>query len=334
MKKYQNYLCLFFAYSCMQILIESSCFAQKKTSVNNGYYITFPQKIMARAYLSQKFVPFTISSKNDLELNYKTTSKLNLGIGATVNSLTLNLAYGLKFLNPEKGRGKTSGLDLQFHIYPHKWAIDFLGTFVKGYYLNPEDNNGLHLTNYYLRPDLKRDVIGFSVFRVANANKFSYRAATAQNEWQTKSAGSLLYGGELFYGQIKGDNVLVPSQLSNSFDQAGIDKINFISVGPGVGYAYTLVIDKNFFITGSAIACLDLNISAEHKGSSKSTETSVVPSGIYKAAIGYNSATWSVSANLIGNALYAGSASSTKEYFLPTGNYRFTIAKKLARKRH
>ncbi len=112
--------------------------------------------------------------------------------------------------------------------------------------MTPEDENGLRLTNYYLRPDIKRDVIGISAFRVANANKFSYRAAITQNEWQTKSAGSLLYGGEIYYGQVKGDSAIVHNKVSNNFEQAGLNKINFISVGPGIGYAYTLVIHKNF----------------------------------------------------------------------------------------
>ncbi len=90
-------------------------------------------------------------------------------------ALTLvSFTRGFGFLNPDKGRGKTKGLDLQLRLYPRKWAIDVLGTFIKSYYLDPEDENGLRLTNYYLRPDIKRDVIGISAFRVANADKFSY----------------------------------------------------------------------------------------------------------------------------------------------------------------
>ena len=132
-------------------------------------------------------------------------------------ALTLvSFTRGFGFLNPDKGRGKTKGLDLQLRLYPRKWAIDVLGTFIKSYYLDPEDENGLRLTNYYLRPDIKRDVIGISAFRVANADKFSYRAAITQNEWQTKSAGSLLYGGEIYYGQVKGDSAIVPNKVSNN----------------------------------------------------------------------------------------------------------------------
>ena len=101
---------------------------------------------MLRIYLSQKFAPFTISATgNDKDLNYKTNSKLSLGIGGTYQNITLNLSYGFSFLNKDKGQGKTKGLDFQFHLYPHKWAVDLLGTFRKGYYLDPKDNNGLNL---------------------------------------------------------------------------------------------------------------------------------------------------------------------------------------------
>ncbi len=335
MKKYQSYCCLFFLLSLLLSIIPDYGIAQKKTSVDNGYYITYPDKLTLRVYLSQKFIPFTISSsKNNEDLNYKSNSKLNLGIGATYQSVTLNLSYGFNFLNKDNGKGKTKGLDFQFHLYPHKWAIDLLGTFPKGYYLDPKDKNGLNLVNYYQRPDIKRDVIGLSVFRVPNANKFSYRAALTQNDWQTKSAGSLLYGGEAYYGIIKGDSALVPVNVSTNFDQAGIDKINFFSIGPGIGYAYTLVIDNNFFITGSAIGNLDINFSSEEKTGDKHKKVSVIPGGVYKGAIGYNSDTWSVSANIIGNALYTGSEASSKEYFLPTGNVRFIVAKKIGTKKH
>ena len=330
MKRYINCLLIVLILGSASVLLPQSSMAQEKVSVDNGYYITYPDKLMLRLFLSQKYAPVTISADdNDKDLNYRTTSKLTLGAGFTYKSLTLNLSYGFKFLNPEKGRGKTKGLDFQFHLYPKKWTIDLLGTFKNGYYLDPKDNNGLNLANYYQRPDFKRNVIGLSVFRVPNSGRFSYRAALNQNDWQTKSAGSVLYGGEAYFGTIKGDSALVPSQVSNNFKQAGIDRINFLSVGPGIGYAYTLVIAKNFFITGSAIGSVDVNFSSEEKGGSKMKATSIIPGGIYKGAVGYNSSVWSVSATVTGNALYIGSESSSKEYFIPTGNLRFTIARKL-----
>ncbi|MEP6582747.1 MAG: DUF4421 domain-containing protein [Ginsengibacter sp.] len=334
MKQYQNFSRLFLALIFCTFLLPHESKAQKKESIDNGYYITYPDRLMLNVYMSQKFAPFSIYTRNGQELNYRTNSKLTLGAGFAINGLGLNLAYGFKFLNKEKGRGKTTGLDFQFHLYPHKWAVDLLATFRKGYYLEPSSDNGLSLADNYLRPDIKRHVIGLSAFRVPNSHKFSYRAAITQNDWQTKSAGSFLYGGEIYRGSITGDSALVPSKVSNDFDQAGINEITFLSIGPGLGYAYTLVIDKNFFITGSATASIDLNFSAEEISGNKKKKTSLIPGGVYKGAIGYNSDTWSVSANITGNALYAGSESSSKEYFLPTGNIRFIVAKKLAPRKH
>ncbi len=87
--------------------------------------------------------------------------------------ITLNLSYGFNILNKDKGRGDTKGLDLQLHIYPKRWAIDLLGSFLKGYYLDPKANNGLDLTKYYQRPDISRNILGLSIFRVSNSDKFS-----------------------------------------------------------------------------------------------------------------------------------------------------------------
>jgi len=335
MKKCPYYWSLFFIAGLYSQLTPDFCIAQKKTSIDNGYYITYPEKLMLRLYFSQKFAPLTISSsKNNQDLNYKTNSKLSLGLGATYNNVTLNLSYGFSFLNKDKGQGKTKGLDFQFHLYPHKWAVDLLGTFRKGYYLDPKDNNGLNLANYYQRPDLKRNIIGLAVFRVPNAARFSYRAALTQNDWQIKSAGSLLYGGEAYYGSIKGDISFVPPGVANNFPQFGVNKINFFSIGPGIGYAYTLVIDRNFYITGSAIGSVDLNFSSEERAGDKHKKVSVVPGGLYKGAVGYNSSAWSISANIMGNAVYAGSALSSKEYFVPTGNLQLILAKKIGLKAH
>lgn len=283
---------------------------------------------MLRLYLSQKYSPFTISSDAESELNYHSNSKLSLGAGFTYKSLSLNLAYGFGFLNKEKGSGKTKGLDLQLHIYPKKWAVDLVASSRKEYYLDPKDNSGLNLNGYYVRPDIKRNIYGLSLFRVHNAEKFSYRAAFNQNDVQRKSAGSLLYGGEIFGGTIRGDSALVPAALNSLYKQRGITKTNFISIGPGVGYAYTLVFAKNFFITASGIGILEANFAKEENGTSNDKKTSVIPGGIYKGSLGYNSDVWSVSANITGNALYSGSAVSSKEYFLPTGIMRFIVARK------
>jgi hypothetical protein len=257
-----------------------------------------------------------------------------MGIGATYHNFSLNLAYGFHFLNHDNEKGKTKYLDLQAHLYHKKWAIDALGLFYKGYYLYPKGYAALNLNNYYYRPDAKLNFIGVAAYHLQNTERFSYHAAMIQNEWQRKSAGSLLFGGEAYYGTIKADSALVPKQIEKGFSQAGINKINFFSAGPGIGYAYTLVIQRHFFITTSVIANLDLNFSSEEGINSKNNKVSVNPAAVYKAAIGYNSSSWDISANCVGNALWISTASSSEKYFLATGNYRLILAKKIKLKNH
>jgi hypothetical protein len=345
--KFVKHLKLFTNYYTMNklhyVLITSLTFsifsvpinAQTKVQNDPNYYETFPDKITGRVFLSQKYVHLNFpsgSSADDLE--YKANPKLNLGIGVSFKNFSINLFNGFSFLNKkDEPKGKTKGLDLQVHLYPKKWAIDLLAVSPKGYHLEPKGVAGASSNNYYYRADLKSNLIGLSAYRVPNKEKFSYRAAIVQTEWQKKSAGSFLYGGEVYYGSIQGDSALIPALLSNTYPQAGIKKVNFFSVGPGVGYAHTLVIDQHFFITGSMIFNMDINFTKE-EGVKKETKTSLNPAEVFKAAIGYNSNTWNVSANWTGNGVWVQGASIEKDYFLPSGNIRLVVAHRFNKHKH
>jgi hypothetical protein len=150
-----------------------------------------------------------------------------------------------------------------------------------------------------------------------------------QSEWQKRSAGSLLYGGEVYYGVIKDDSSLVPSHTVNSFSAEGINKLSFITTGLGGGYAYTLVLKQNFYLMGSAIVNMDVSFTNEHNKSVSNKKTSVNPSFIYKAAFGYQSDTWNFSANWAANTIRVDGAASSHPYSIPTGNYRIILAKRL-----
>src|SRR5688572_28023745 len=96
---------------------ESVC-AQK---FDTTYYVSYENQITSRFYFSKKYTSFKF--RNTLEnytMTYRPNTTLNMGIGATYKWATLNLAYGFGFLNPDKGKGKTEYLDLQFHGYTRK----------------------------------------------------------------------------------------------------------------------------------------------------------------------------------------------------------------------
>jgi len=265
----------------------------------------------------------------DLQYRPNTPLTLTLGAGITYHNISLNLSYGFKFLNTDNDeKGKPRYFDMQGHWYDNKWAVDWFGQFYRHYYLYPKGYASDNINNYYLRPDAKVNLIGVAAYRLPNGERFSYRAALIQNEWQKKSAGSILFGGEAYYGTIKADSSLVPKQVEKELPLTDLHNIQLLSFGAGIGYAYTLVVKQHFFITGSLVANLDLNFSSETGTNLNSNQVTLNPAAVFKAAAGYNSSTWDLSCNWVGNAIWFKGASSAK-YLLQTGNYRIILAKKI-----
>jgi hypothetical protein len=210
-------------------------------------------------------------------------------------------------------------------LYSPKWTIDLFGEFYKGYYLAPKHFYIPENNNYYKRPDIRISMIGIAAFRNLNEKKFSFRASLVQTEWQKKSAGSVLLGGEIFYGVTRGDSALVPVNIADQYHQSGISAVRFIVLGPGAGYAYTQVVLKNFFITGSVVASADVSYATESGYLIKANHFSFAPNVSYRFAIGYNSAKWTINATLVGNRVRVKAASSDA-YIFSTGNCRLTYA--------
>jgi hypothetical protein len=310
--------------------------AQKDFQHDTTYYETFPQKTTFRLYLSKKYVHLNFPSGGSAEdLEYKANPKLNLGAGITIKNISINLFNGFSFLNKNTDeKGKTKGFNFQVHLYPHKWAIDLMYVAPKGYHLEPKGLAGAPADKYYYREDVKTTFFGISAYQVPNKKRFSYRAALLQSEWQKKSAGSFIYGGEIHHGTMQGDSALVPALLSSTYPQRGINKINILSFGPGAGYAYTLVMAQHFFITGSMVINLDANFVREEDEAKKEKNFSLNPSEVFKAALGYNGRRWNISANWAGSASSVQGSLTSENYVFPSGNIRIVVAHRFEKHKH
>ena len=331
---------------CLPLLIGYSVFAQKKVDTHDTiYYKNYPHSLTLRFYFSQKYAILNFKPlDNSKNLEYRANTKVNMGLGFTYNNFTLNGALGFGFINNKYNErnqynesGKTKSLDLQLHLYPNGWAGDLTVTSYKGFYAYPQGYAVDNPNFYYFRPDLKFNLFGLTAYRVSNSKRFSYRAAMVQNEWQKRSAGSLLYGGGIYYSSFKGDSSIVPPKVTSSFAQTGVDNFHFISVGPGIGYAYTAVAAQHFFIMGSLIANANIYfLTDENNNNNSSTKTNKVnfePVAIVKAAAGYNGNVWDVSINWAGNAFLTKDPLASKTGYLSTGNFRINLAKKIMLKK-
>lgn len=310
------------------IIFQSHCSAQENRGNDTTYYVYFPESITGRFYLSQKYTSFDIKSDQAKDLHYLPNTTLNMGIGGTWHNFSLNLAYGFGFLNQDDDKGKTKYLDLQSHLFQPRWATDLYGQFYKGYHLSPGGFAAKPGENYYYRPDIKVTLIGMSQYYIFNSTRFSYRAAFIQNEWQKKSAGTFLVGAEAYYGVLNGDSALVPKTIEDGYSEKGIHRVNYLSIGPGAGYAYTLVVDRHLYFTGSLTGNLNFSYSNKSKYDKHDHNVNLNLASQFKVAAGYNGRNWNISANYIANDLPFKGSDAGNKYFIRTGNYRFIIGKR------
>ncbi len=292
------------------------------------YYNVYDDKITGRFYFSQKYTIITVhDEKNKIDLSYRPNTTLNMGVGATYRWATLNLAYGFGFLNPERGQGKTQYLDLQFHNYGRKVVYDAFGQFYKGFFLGPK---GLGRTDgqYYLRPDLFIYELGLNAQYVFNHKRFSHKAGSHQSEWQKKSAGSFLLGAEVYWGHINGDSSIVPTNVNKEAAAREIKQLYFWQLGPNLGYAYTLVIKRHFFVTGSLTVSYDYgeNTSFDQNGSYH--ESGFTPNTFIRIFTGYNSDVWALSIVYVNDTVNLATGGSATRATVNTGNIRVNLVRR------
>ncbi|WP_375584313.1 DUF4421 domain-containing protein [Cyclobacterium xiamenense] len=297
----------------------------QQTGQEPRYYQTYPSKLTSRFYFSRKYTGMGLE-KDGQGLWYMPNSTLNTGVGLSYQNMTLNLAYGFGFANPERGRGETNYLDLQAHVYPKNWVIDLFGQFYNGYYLG-QDNLPFPDREELLFPDMKLRKVGASVQYLFNGDKFSYRAAFLQNEWQQRSAGSFMAGMELYGGQVRNQSGILPAALRTQFD---LRQIKFMEWAPTIGYAYSLIVKKHFFLTLSAASGPSIGrTSLRDATEAVERNWAVRPNYFLRGFTGYNSERWSVNVNYVYNQVNLAPVAGYRVH-VGTGNYRFNLVYRFA----
>jgi hypothetical protein len=300
---------------------------------DSNFIDPYTHLITGRMFLSQKYTLFAIDGKNGYrDIEYRPNTNLSLGVGATYRALTFNFGYGFKFMNPDTEKGDTKYLDLQTHLYGIKWRFDMFGQIYKGYYIYPKGYGSHDGSVYYYRPDLKVNDYGLSASYIFNYKRFSYRSAFLQSEWQKKSSGSFMLGGSMVYGQINADSAFVPAAVAPYYEQRDVTGMNYFAVGPGIGYAYTLVVKQHWFVTASLTTNLDLAFLKEKTKTSYETSVHFNPNLLFRTGFGYSSATWNANVTWVASRTAIKGQFLQSGYHVNSGNYRFAVSKRLTAK--
>ncbi|HVM89330.1 MAG TPA: DUF4421 domain-containing protein [Puia sp.] len=312
-------------------LLFSSLSAQSyKPDHDTTYYKSYKGVFIVRAYLSRKYSVLKLVPGTDLKsMSYHANTVPSLGLGFTYRSLSFSYSRGLNFLKSESRKGPTNFTDLQLRLYKRKWTIDAVASFSRGYYLTPQGTGTANGDGYFIRPDVGSQIVGLGFYRVLNDKKFSYGAALSQNAWQKKSAGSFLIGAEACYVAINGDSSFIPSLADSNYSKLRIRKMHLFEIGPSFGYAYMLVIARNYFLLGSFNVGVNYSYSREI-GNSKDTKIGVWGNYIFRLAAGYNAAKWNISMAWLGARINTEGRASAYKYLFDAGGYRLVYARRFA----
>jgi uncharacterized protein DUF4421 len=297
---------------------------------DSSYYNSYREKLVARIYLSRKYNSAGLNPGDDEipDTKYKPNSTLNIGIGATYRSLTINIGIGITSFNPNNEKGETHYLDLQAHLYTRHWNYDVIGQFYRGYYLTPQGLAAPEGKTYYVRPDLRIDIVGIAVFRALNEKKFSFQAGLVNNEWQKKSAGSILIGGRVIYGSMHGDSTLMPTVIDSSYAAKGINRLHFFELGPGIGYAYAFIYKQHYYALASIATTINFRYSREIEAGHNADKIDFSPAFDVHAAIGYNTDNWNLAMIWVASQFYIKGQASNYQYTFLSGNYRLMYARR------
>ncbi len=237
-----------------------------RTDNDSNYVEDRTNDLTVRLLGSRKYTYWNLRD-NDIDevLQYRPNANNNVGFGFNYKWLGVNIALNIPFMNDDDDKyGETTFLDLQAHLYLRKLVVDFYGQYYEGFYRAETArriSNGIAQKAVSFRPDIINRDLGLTVQYIFNDKRFSYRAAFLQNEYQKKSAGSFIAGGEVFVWEMRGDSSLVPAEaLQDGFyDGLPFTRTSQLSAAVNAGYAYTLVIAKRFFATASLTASVGAN---------------------------------------------------------------------------
>ncbi len=328
-----NRIILLFA-TCIAFIFSAEA-QQRDAAADSTYYKSFGGSVIPRVFLSRNYSHLSFDPPGSLPtMKYRANTPLNLGVGMAYRFVSFSISKGLDFLQSDRKKGGTKSFDLQTHVYRRKWVFDALAQFYQGYYLARPNLGSTTGNGYFLRPDMRLRTVGITGYRVLNDRRFSYGSALGQGAIQERSAGSFLVGGNAFYTAINADSAFAPYKVDSTVSKEDLRKMHLFLLGAGLGYAYTFVWEKNYFLLGSANVNVNLNFSKELGSGIQSDKVALSHNFLFRLGGGYNCNKWGVSLLWFTAGVTAKGQHTGYAYTEQTGSYRLIYVRRIAVDRH
>jgi len=286
-----------------------SCLAQED-STRVRYFKPFDDNITTRLSINSSSNSFVLTDvANKMEYNIVPNDRERIDFGISYRSIAFSFGFAPDFLATNKDNSNSKLYNLNFRAFHKQWTQSFDLYSQRGFYLEA-NNQQIPL------PEMKTFKIGGQTSYILNKN-FSFRAISAQSEWQQKSAGSLVPTLSLYYTKLR--------FKIEDFDET----VHMYTAALSPAYYYNFVIRKNFFVSLGVLP----GFGVEYADS----DTSALYQMEISAALGYNSDTFFAGIN--SNAKYFSSNTGSDVQWGDTVSrgeiyvgYRFKPPKKLTEK--
>jgi hypothetical protein len=273
--------------------------AQSVADISSGLRsIDGTDSLFVRGFSRKNDFRFNYTSQRYL-LNYGSKHKNSSGSGKYSNvSDLVGIGFTYKFIDLDISFSLPQSQVLQTGLQNLK-LFRLAGSFssrnwtVRGYWL---EGTGMVVSDasgeFVSGPSVYMLNLGVQYTRYFNSKKFSFRAASFQNEVQLKTAGSFLLRVEPFFRRLGMGTQLVPTSLdlpASYGEQAGLKYVYApgLVLQPGYGFNWTSA-NTRWFISPMIFAGGGVALNVYNGNSGEKTKMSVEWKGSAVLNLGYN----------------------------------------------
>jgi len=273
---------------------------------DSTFISNYPTEVAVKLVAVNKYNYFNISDrKNSSRLRYRPVRDLSLGAGVSYKWFALDITFALGLYNKSEFEN-TKTFDFQGTMFTSKQYISATLQYYWAYQVANISGNVPVNPDSERRNDIRTINFGLQYMYVFNYTRFSLKAPFVFNEVQLKSAGSPILGVSFSIFNMGADSSIVPPEAASNFDSTlHLSGLNIISGAINLGYMYTFVVKKHFFLTLGIVPGLNINAGDYFVD----TREPMALNPHFKingmGAIGYNGRRWFAGFQFISDTYYA-----------------------------
>jgi len=300
---------------------------------DTNYISNYGNKIAVKLVAVNKYNFFRIRDQiNDSRLRYRPVRDISLGFGVSYKWFALDITFALG-LRGNSEFENTRSFDFQGSIFSSKQYISGTIQYYQAFKMaNYSGVNEPISESSERREDIRTINFGLQYMYAFNYTKFSFKAPFVFNEVQKKSAGSPILGVGFNMFVMDADSSIVPPEFSNDFDPLlHMRDLNLLNVSISLGYMYTFVYKKDFFLTLSLIPGLSINAVDFYTDTRNYNSPGINIKINTMNAIGYNNQKFFTGFNLISES-YFSRLGSKRTVEIGSGRFNFFVGYRFGKK--